>query len=208
MGYKHDYFIIESLQETDVKDGKIFYDAINSIKNYDPIYRKVHTKRKFKNALVEFSNSEYRYLFISAHGDEENIILTKESFNAYDIQDDKINLQGRRIFMSTCRGGSFLIAKYFILQGAYSIVGCPDDLAQIVANAMWPTMVCILERYNEDAINYAELNNTLRFLVNIYHIELRYYSFLRNKCGMKEYIYSNGQKRKKVEHPFGAKPMM
>ncbi len=101
MDLKNDYFIIESLTKEDINDGKIFYDALKSIKKYDPIHKRIKTKKSFEKALVEFSNSDYKYLFISAHGDEENIELINDSFNAYDLDDLEIDLTNRRIFMST-----------------------------------------------------------------------------------------------------------
>ena len=186
----HDYFIIESLSENDINDGKIFNDTLLSLGKYKPFYIKVYNKKEFENALLEFSNSSYKYLFISAHGDEENIYLEHDSFNAYDLDDMKINFSKKRIFMSTCRGGSFLLAKYFVTKKAYSVIGSPDDISQIVAVCMWPTMILIFERLNKNQLNFYELNKAIKLITKIYEINLSYYSFVRNKNEMKEYFYS------------------
>ena len=61
----HDYFIIESLSENDINDGKIFNDTLLSLGKYKPFYIKVYNKKEFENALLDFSNSNYKYLFIS-----------------------------------------------------------------------------------------------------------------------------------------------
>jgi hypothetical protein len=190
MGLKNDYFIIESLTKQDINDGKIFYDALSSIRKYSPIHKRVKTRKGFEKAITEFSKSDYRYLFISAHGDEENIELIDDSFNAYDLADLEIDLTNRRIFMSTCRGGSFMLAKYFIKKGAYSVVGSPDDLSQIVATGMWTTMALVFERLNESSLNFKELNTTLKLMSKIYQINLAYYSFIRNEQKMKGYTYA------------------
>lgn len=201
MDLTHDYFIIESLTKDDINDGKIFYDALRSTRKYKPIHKRVKTRNGFEKALMEFSNSNYKYLFISAHGDEENIELVSDSFNAYDLADLEINLTNRRIFMSTCRGGSFLLAKYFIKKGAYSVIGSPDDLDQIVATGMWTTMALVFERLNEGALNLKELHTTLKLMTKIYRIKLAYYSFLRNKSKMKGYTYVHNVARQREEYP-------
>lgn len=201
MGFKHDYFIIESLTNNDINDGKIFYDALRSIKKYNPIHKKVKTRKGFEKALIEFSKSDFKYLFISAHGNEENIELIADSFNAYDLADLEIDLSNRRIFMSTCRGVSFLLAKYFIKKGAYSVIGSPDDLAQIVATGMWTTMALVFERLNDGQLNFSELDSTLKLMTKIYQINLAYYSFIRNKSKMKGYTYSHNIARQRVDFP-------
>lgn len=201
MVLRHDYFIIESLNEEDINDGKIFHEALLSLGTYNPIYIKVYDKKEFENALLKFSKSDYKYLFISAHGDDENIYLEYDSFNAYDLDDMKINFNRKRIFMSTCRGGSFLLAKYFITKKAYSVIGSPDDLNQIVAVGMWPTMILIFERLNKNQLNFYELNKTIKQIVKIYEINLSYHSFIRNKNEMKEYLYNFKKSRTRNNYP-------
>lgn len=198
MSLIHDFYIIESLGENDILDGNIFYKSLNSIGKL-PIYQQVRNFSEFKTALENFENSQYKYLFISAHGDEEHIELSGEKINAYDLDDIKIDLDQRRIFMSTCRGGTYLFAKYFIKNGAYSVIGTPDDLDQIVAVGMWPTMLIIFERLSGTNLNFDELNLTLKKLAEVYQVTLHYYSFIRNKNEMKEYIYT-GEDRTRSDY--------
>jgi hypothetical protein len=200
MEFINDYFIIESLKKKDINDGLIFHNALFSTKNYHPEYRTVKTKKDFKKALIEFSNSQYKYLIISAHGDEENVILTSGSFNAYDLDELEIDLKKRRVFMSTCNGGSFLLAKYFIKKGVYSVIGTPDKLDQIVASAIWVTMAIVFERLNKNIINFYQLNKVLNNMTKVYSIKLSYFSFIREKTKMKEYNYSFDGKRERINH--------
>lgn len=197
---KNEYFIIESLNPGDIHDGKIFYDALISTGIYNPIYTSVTSIIEFETALKEFESGNYKCLFVSAHGDEENIILVDESYNAYDLAELDINLTGRRVFLSTCRGGSFLIAKYFIKKGVFSVVGSPDDLPQIVATAMWTTMAIIFDKLNAGVIKYEELNTTMQFLSDIYGIDLSYFSFIKNQPKIKQYFYASGLERVKEVH--------
>jgi hypothetical protein len=201
MNYTHDYFIIESLKKKDINDGKIFNDALISTNDYNPIYRKDKTRKGFEKALIEYSKSEYKYLFISAHGDEENVTLISYSFNAYDLEDLEIDLKNRRVFMSTCKGGSFLLAKYFIKKGALSVIGTPDNLTQIVATGIWVTMALVFERLSKGVLNFVELDKTLKIMTKVYEIKLSYFSFIRNKKNMKGYLYSADNKRQRIDYP-------
>lgn len=198
----HDFYIIESVGDKDIKDGHIFFQSLEAISRV-PIYESVKNVQQFKNALRNFIDSQYKYLFISSHGDEENIELTEETINSYDLEDFKINLDERRVFMSTCRGGSYLFAKYFIRQGAYSVVGTPDDLDQIIAVGMWPTMLILFERLSNTVVKFPELNKTMKLLSEVYQVKLHYYSFLRNKSYMKEYVYMPGVLRSRKDYPLG-----
>lgn len=200
MNYEHDYFIIESLNKDDIKDGKIFFNSLKSINKYDPIYIEVKNQAEFEKAIIKFSKSEYKNLFISSHGDEENIILLNGNFNAYDLLDLDIDLSKKRIFMSTCKGGSFLLAKYFIKKNAYSVIGSPDILPQITAVGMWTTMIIIFERLHKENIDYKKLNKSLLLLSKIYEINLSYFSFVRNKKLMKEYLYDGSNSKKRINY--------
>jgi hypothetical protein len=200
MRLKHDYFIIECLNDDDIHDGKVFYAAMGSFEKYDPIYKEVKTKAAFEKALIEFSNSDFAYLFVSAHGNEFAIDLTDSRFEDFDLEDLEIDLKNRRIFMSTCKGGSYFLAKHFIKKGAYSVIGSPNEIDQIVATGMWPTMACVFERLNEYSLNFYELNKTLKLMTKVYQINLAYYSFIRNESKMKEYLYSPDIKRKRTDY--------
>lgn len=196
----NEYFIIESLPTDDIHDGEIFYKALKSTGIYEPIYKVVATSAEFETALKLFETSDCKFLFISAHGDEENITLIDGDYNAYDLADLNLHLPGRRVFLSSCRGGSFLFAKYFIQKGVYSVIGSPDDLTQIVATAIWTTMAILFERLNTGVIEYEELNTTMKVLSDVYGIDLAYFSFIRNKPKMKRYLYSSGLERLKEVH--------
>ena len=198
-----DFFIIESLGTKDINDGKIFYDSLNSIKILNPIYTSVDNFNQLIEALQEFEKSNYINLLISTHGDHENLILNGEVVNTYDLFDVNIKLNNRRIYMSSCKGGSFLFAKYFIKKGGYSVIGTPDNLSQFIAVAMWPTFLVLIEQINDFITNFSELDKSLRLIVKIYRIRMHYYSFVRGSDKMKEYIYKPGEKKKRNDYPLG-----
>lgn len=204
MTLKDDYFIIESLGPHDVKDGIVFADGIRSTGEYQPTHRTVNTPEEFEAALIEFSQSDYRHLFISAHGNKKQIGLNDGGrYNAADLGPLAIDLHGRRIFMSTCKGGSVDFGREFIRKGAYSVIGAPDNIDQIVATGLWVTMVCIFRRFNENRVtaDYEALNNALEQLAKVYYIELAYYSFRRkDKTSMKEYIYFPEADKKRTNY--------
>jgi len=200
MELRDDYYIIESLTDKDIKDGKIFLRCLKSIKGFEPKYFDISNSEELATVLNEFSQSTYRYLFISTHGDFENLVLKNEKVNTYDHFDIDIDLRKKRIFMSSCEGGSILFAKYFLSKKAYSVIGTPDKLNQITATAIWPTMVILFERLSNSNIRFKEIDKFLKLVVRVYRIPMHYYSFIRNKTEMKEYIYEFGQKRRRKDY--------
>ncbi len=196
---KSDYFIIESIPQDDITDGIIFNDCLKSTRQFNPVYRFVKDIAEFNSAMREYVSSGYKYLFISSHGDFENINLLDGVINAEDIADMPLSFDGRRIFMSTCQGGSYLFAKSFIRKGAYSVVGCPDSLPQIIAVAMWTTMAAIL--LEDVGLHYRELDGSVSLLADIYNIQLKYFSFIRNESSMKEYTYERNKERVRKVYP-------
>ena len=197
MDLHDDFFIIESLGSKDLNDGEVFYNSIKSISGFNPIYITVSNFVELKNALLNFEKSNFINLFISAHGDEENLVLNNEKVNTYDLYDIQLVLNNRRIFMSSCKGGSYLFAKYFIKKGAYSVIGTPNDLEQFVAIAMWPTFLVLIDRMNDFVLNFKELDKSLKIIVSTYKITMHYYSFIRGKNKMKEYVYIPNKPRKR-----------
>ncbi|MEL7269534.1 MAG: hypothetical protein AAGL34_08170 [Bacteroidota bacterium] len=196
-----DFFIIESLGAKDINDGKIFYDSLNSLKSLSPIYIIVNDFNELSNALKKFEESNYINLLISAHGDHENLILNSEVINTYDLFDIDVKLNNRRILMSSCKGGSFLFAKYFIKKGAYSVIGTPDNLSQFIAVGMWPTFLVLIGQMNDFVLNFLELDRALKLMVKVYKIKMHYYSFIRGKDKMKEYVYLLNEPRKRNDYP-------
>lgn len=51
-----DYYIIESLEDSDIKDGKVFFDSLSTISGFNPKYRKVSNFNELKIALTGFDN--------------------------------------------------------------------------------------------------------------------------------------------------------
>lgn len=199
-----DYFIIESLNSDEIKDGNIFFRALKLNEEFFyPTYRRVNNLSEFETALRDFSNSNYKFLLISSHGDFENFTLNDENVNSYDIADMNVNLKGRRIFLSTCEGGTFLNAKHFIKKGAYSVIGTSIKLKKIIAILLWPTLHLLFEKSSyKYEVNFKELDKSLKLLVKMYTIPLHYFSFIRGENNFKEYVYEVGKYRKRINHQF------
>jgi hypothetical protein len=185
-----DFYIIESISDDEIQDGYVFYKALNSIEGFDPRYTFVNNYSEFVDALEDFSKSDYLYLMISCHGDDKKLYLIEDSVEYDDLDDLTLSYLKRRIFMSSCKGGNLQLAKYFIPNGAYSLIGCPDDIPQIVALVLWPTMLMRFDELNDTVINFEEIDNALAELSKFYRIRLNYYSFIRDNKSLKEYKYN------------------
>ncbi len=87
MKIKPEVFIIESLDPDDEGNGR-FEGSILArmlrLHEKSPKYRYVRTREQFEEAVEQFSNSRYRYLHISAHGDPEGMCTTNQEEIDYD----------------------------------------------------------------------------------------------------------------------------
>lgn len=72
-------YIIESLYPNDEGNGRlegVFLAQILRLHGKETKYSYVRTRKEFKAAVRDFKASGYRYLHISAHGDEDGIDTT------------------------------------------------------------------------------------------------------------------------------------
>ena len=192
-----DFYIIEGISDgDDIKDGEIFYQALRST-DFNPRIRFVRSFFQLEEALIDFSNTNYLYCLLSCHGDSTGLRIGEDTIFNSDLTDICIQIPGRRVFMSSCRGGNLEIARYFIGSGAYSVLGFPVNLSQIKALAIWPTMLIQLEKMNNTVINFREMNKICKLILNIYSIPVIYYSFVRNSSRIKVYSYGIDKKRER-----------
>ena len=95
-------FILESLHPGDPKEGEII-EKILKMGGRSPIYHYVHTRDQLRSSIQEFSQSNYRYLHISSHGNPECFgfefgEMYINEFHGFINQ----YLHDRRVFVSAC----------------------------------------------------------------------------------------------------------
>ncbi|UOO76936.1 hypothetical protein LVJ85_13260 [Neisseria sp. Dent CA1/247] len=121
-------FIIESLSienENDGKtDGKLLFEILKFY-GKNPKYFYLRTTEELEEILEIYFTSQYRYLFLSCHGDNNSLgltfnLLTYEEFAK--LTAGKLN--NRRLFVSACELGNenFARAIFDENRGIFSII--------------------------------------------------------------------------------------
>ena len=115
---KYGVFIIESMDWKDELEGNLDGHALSVILKlsripYEYIY--VRTRIEFEHAMEFFRKTDFGFLHISCHGNEEGLCLTIDDLNFEELGDIMgPYLKYRRLFLSACHAASFSLAQYFI----------------------------------------------------------------------------------------------
>lgn len=169
-------FIIESLRSEEFFDGENMSEILNlsKIKN---VYREVHSKNDFIEAINEFKNSNFRYLHISCHSDMNGIEINGENISNSDLSKILRNrIIRKRIFLSACKGGNRNIATAIITKcGGQSVIGTPIDLYFDKAALFWPSFYHVIHMLDNNRMNRQNLNIVLKKCVDLFEIPINYY---------------------------------
>jgi hypothetical protein len=175
-------FIIESLDPDDEGNGRFEGSILSSILRLhgkQPKYRYVRTGKQFEAAVKQFAKSQYRYLHISAHADEEGMCTTNQDLIDYDELAEILrpNLSGKRLFLSACSmTHEDLAAEVIPGSGCYSVVGPSQDIAFSDAAIMWSAIYHLMFSQSSTAMKHSELKNQLKRVTELFGAPLAYYS--------------------------------
>ncbi|MFQ1934251.1 hypothetical protein ACK350_12345 [Aeromonas veronii] len=127
-------FIIESLRGDDFFDGEILSEILD-LSQINNIYREVESIEDFQSAIVDFKKSGLRYLHLSCHADMDGIEINGEEVSNHELSEMFYgNLEGRRVFLSACKGGNRNMATAAITRcSAQSVIGTPIAGIQIIS---------------------------------------------------------------------------
>ncbi|MCU5717559.1 hypothetical protein OCB69_20935 [Bacillus cereus] len=144
MGLKSGVFIIESneMKEEDESkfEGKILMEMLKLI-GINVQYKYIRTTKELKAMINKFQKSDYKYLHIACHGNEQEIGLTLEEDGVTFESLGKMfkgEMEKRRLFLSSCsvmKGNKIkqgLLGTNFI-----SITGPNEDIYFSDAVVFW-----------------------------------------------------------------------
>lgn len=178
---KAKFFIIESLDFDDEEhkrfEGKFLYDYLNLLEK-DPLYYYIRTHSELKKIADFYSDSEYRYLFLSCHGNSSNIATTLDSvsFEKFSsIFENRLN--SRRVFVSACSVGRLSFAEKLFSKNPhmYSIVAPTTDVAFDSTYPFWVTLSYLLDAIDTYRIKRATLRASLKLCANLFNMKMVYF---------------------------------
>ena len=177
---KPEVFIIESLEFDDEEEerfeGRILADILR-LAGKKPIYYYVRTKQELVAVLDLFERSQYRYLHLSCHGDDESIATTLDEDVEFRELGEIMNphLKGRRLFVSSCDVVNDQLAETLMSSGCLSITGPTQEVGFAEAAMLWTSFYHLAFFRSENRWKGKDLRLILRELAPLLSMELAYY---------------------------------
>lgn len=167
------------------RDGKLDGQALKGILDICDIpneYYYIRTKVELDYVMEEFVKSNFQFLHLSCHGNEEELCLTLEhlSYEAFeDIIGDR--MWHRRLFLSACRVARLTLAERFIPKHhTLSVIGTPDDIAYDRAAIVWSTFYYLMYENNKVSMPQRDLLPVLEEVSRVFKITLNYFSIIKD----------------------------
>ena len=177
---KPDVFIIESLTFENEQDqrfeGRILAEILR-LSGKNPIYYYVRTKRELRAVLDKFGESEYRYLHLSCHGNDESIATTLDDEIGFEELGEMLNpyLDRRRLFISSCDVVNNQLADVVMESGCLSIIGPSEDVFFAEATVFWASFYYLAFQWDTRGMAPADLGEIVSNLETTFGTDVAYY---------------------------------
>jgi hypothetical protein len=173
-------FIIESVKFADEQDDRkegLLLSQILNLAGKASEYRYIRTRKELEVVLEQFSDSGFRYLHLSSHGDASGFGLTLDYVTNREFADmARPYLKGRRLFLSACEvTNQHLAALVLPKSGCFSIAGPDGGVAFGDAAIIWASFYHLMFKKNPDRMKGDEVRDTLGRLGRTFGVAMRYY---------------------------------
>ena len=154
-------------------EGQIISEILRRSKKKCKYYY-FRTEQELKHILALFSDSDYRYLHLSCHGNEACVSTTFDEIPFARFGDLlRPYLRQRRLFVSACSAANSHFADCVMPKsGCYSILGPQEDIRFSDAVILWSSFYHVMFRVDSDAMKYAVIRDKAQELANLYRVPL------------------------------------
>jgi hypothetical protein len=175
-------YIIESLYPNDEGNGRlegVFLAQILRLHGKETKYSYVRTRKEFKAAVRDFKASGYRYLHISAHGDEEGIDTTNQEGVTYRRLAELLSgiPQNCRLFMSSCEVVHEESAEALVTEGRFrSLLGPRNRIGFHDSAATWAAIYHLIFKAKSTSMADSRIASTMRSIVDLYGVNYAFFT--------------------------------
>ena len=191
-------FIIESLDPDDEGNGRLEGVILSNMLNFHekkPKYCYVRTKKQFLEAVESYKESNYRYLHLSCHANDESMCTT----NLEEIRFNELAkilkpcLNKKRLFISACAMVNENLAENIIPEtDCYSIIGPNEPIGFSDAAIFWSSFYHLMFRHDEGAMKREELLKYVRRIHKVFEVNISYFSSSKkSSSGFKAKHFTN-----------------
>lgn len=195
-------FIIESMDWENEANGKLDGVALKTILDLSDIpnqYIYIRTRQELEHAMELFRETDYGFLHLSCHGNEEGICLTLDDISFADLELIMgPYLKYRRLFLSACKAACFGLSEYFIPRHhCYSIMGSPDTIDYDKAAIFWSSYYYLMYRDDQQRMWQRNIIPTLQNITRTFDESLNYFSIInernpKSKFSLREIHFRSG----------------
>ena len=191
---KPEVFIIESLKWCDEREeryeGRILKDFLRMC-GKKPIYYYVRTKRELIEVMKTFRATNYRYLHLSCHGDEESIATTLDDIDFKELGKIlKASSGNRRLFVSSCEVvNNSLAEEVIIYSGWRSVTGPTEEICFSDAAILWASFYKLAFDRNNRGMNGKSIRLILAELATLFNVPVAHYREKDNSKGYCRQIF-------------------
>ena len=183
---KYGVFIIESMDIENESRNKLDGLALKTILDLCDIpneYYYIRTKLELEFIIDRFKETDFGFLHIACHGDEEGLSLCYEDID-FDELDSMIGeyMKYRRLFLSACKVARFELAEHFIPKyHCYSVIGSPDDIDYDKAAIFWSSFYYLMYVNDKEQMFQVDILPTLLKISDTFQLKLNYFSIINSR---------------------------
>ena len=176
---KAEVFIVESLELDDEVEGRLEGKVLTEMLRLGgkkPLYFYVRRKQELKEVLQLFKESNYRYLHLSCHGNEESIFTTLDEIQFKELgMFLNPHLEEKRLFMSSCETVNHRLARAIIpSSGCISISGPTVKVNIDAAAILWVSFYHWMFQKDEGRMAGTDIRYILKQLAGLFEVSLAY----------------------------------
>jgi len=178
---KPEVFIIESLDFEDEREeryeGKIL-SSILALSGKKCAYYYIRTKRELEAVLGHFTESTYRYLHLSCHGNAngQTMHTTLEAIPFGKLGPIiRPHLRGKRLFVSACSMVNDDLAQIVMPDSrCCSILGPAEKIGFNDAAILWASLYHVLLSSGAERITNSGIKQKAQEVANMYQVQMTY----------------------------------
>lgn len=177
-----DVFIVESLKDSDPKDGKLLADSLR-FSGKNPIYMTFSTEEELKRVLAIFAASNYRFLHVSCHGTATDLKFYDQ--NKAECPPEQIDyqsflnifpekIQAFRLFFSACELGNMNISNIMMRKkkGTLHSVAAPSIVISFTNSAsIWNAFYIAMFSDDTKGMKAEGIISKLKKITDIFNVD-------------------------------------
>jgi hypothetical protein len=141
----------------------------------------IRTAKELSELILEFRDSNFRYLHLACHGNAKGIQFTYDYIPLEQLASIVAPaLHDRRLFLSACQSTRGPLAReLFRHSSCYSVIGPKDDPRFHDATLAWALFYSLMSKANREVMKQAEIKLQLQSVCDL--LDIRFNAFFNNK---------------------------